>query len=57
MQIINVFFFIFMFFSFRVDLLTQNIWITPGLQFVVDPARNFENDFIAIPHLKFRVAL
>jgi len=38
-------------------LLTPHIWITPGLHLVIDPALNFENDFIAIPHLKFRVAL
>jgi len=38
-------------------LLTPNIWITPGVQLVFDPALNFEDDFISIPHLKFRVAL
>ena len=37
-------------------LLTNNVWITPGLQLVINPSLNFEDDFIAIPHLKFRVA-
>ena len=38
-------------------LLTQNIWITPGLHLVFNPALNQEHDFIAIPQLKFRIAL
>ena len=38
-------------------LLTQNIWISPGLHMIVNPALNQEHDFIAIPHLKFRIAL
>ena len=38
-------------------LLTQNIWITPGVHLVFNPALNMEDDFIAIPQLKFRVAV
>jgi carbohydrate-selective porin OprB len=38
-------------------LLTQNIWITPGIHLIFNPALNQEHDFIAIPQLKFRVAL
>jgi porin len=37
--------------------LTKNIWITPGIQLVFDPALNLEDDFSFIPHVKFRVAL
>ena len=37
--------------------LTNNIWITPGVHLVFDPALNPYHDFIAIPHLKFRIAL
>jgi carbohydrate-selective porin OprB len=37
--------------------LTQNIWITPGVHLVFNPALNQEQDLIAIPQLKFRVAL
>jgi carbohydrate-selective porin OprB len=37
--------------------LTKNIWITPGIQLVFDPSLNFEDEFVAIPHVKFRVAL
>ena len=37
--------------------LTRNIWVTPGLQFVINPTINTESDFIAIPHIKFRIAL
>jgi hypothetical protein len=37
--------------------LSNNIWITPGVHLVFDPALNQEDDFIAIPQLKFRVAL
>jgi len=36
---------------------TRNIWVTPGAHFVIDPATNFESNFIAIPHIKFRVAI
>jgi hypothetical protein len=38
-------------------LLTQNIWITPGVHLVFNPALNLEGDFIVIPQLKFRVAV
>jgi len=38
-------------------LLTQNIWITPGVHLVFNPALNQDHDFIAIPQLKFRIAL
>ena len=38
-------------------LLTQNIWISPGIHLISNPALNQEEDFIAIPHLKFRIAL
>jgi len=38
-------------------LLTQNIWITPGIHLIFNPALNQEHDFIAIPQVKFRVAL
>ena len=37
--------------------LSNNIWITPGIRLVFNPALNQEHDFIAIPHFKFRVAL
>jgi len=37
--------------------LTKNIWITPGIQLVFHPSLNLEDDFVAIPHVKFRVAL
>lgn len=38
-------------------LLTPNIWVTPGVQFVIDPAFNPDDDFIVIPHVKFRLFL
>jgi hypothetical protein len=38
-------------------LITPHIWITPGIQLVIHPSLNFEDDFIAIPQVKFRVAL
>ena len=38
-------------------LLTPHIWLTPEIQLVLDPALNFEDDFIVIPHVKFRVAV
>ena len=38
-------------------LLSQNIWITPGIHLISNPALNQEHDFIAIPQLKFRIAL
>lgn len=37
-------------------LLTQNLWITPGIQVVFDPSLNPTTDVIVIPHFKFRVA-
>ena len=37
--------------------LSNNTWITPGIRLVFNPALNQEDDFIAIPQLKFRVAL
>ena len=37
--------------------LTRNIWVTPGIQFVFYPTLNPEDDFVAIPHIKFRVAI
>ena len=37
--------------------LSQNIWIIPGIQLVFHPSLNWEDDFIAIPHVKFRIAL
>ncbi len=37
-------------------LLTPNLWITPGIQFVFDPFLNPDTDSIVIPHLKFRLA-
>ena len=38
-------------------LLTPHIWITPGIQLVIHPSLNFEDDFIVIPHVKFRIPL
>ena len=38
-------------------LLTPNMWVTPGLQVVFDPAFNPSSDVIAIPHIKFRIWL
>ncbi len=37
--------------------LTNNIWITPGIHFVINPSLNQEDDFIAIPQFKFRIAI
>ena len=36
---------------------SNNIWITPGIHLVFNPALNQEDDFIAIPQFKFRVAI
>jgi hypothetical protein len=36
---------------------SNNIWVTPGVHLVVDPALNQEDDLVAIPQLKLRVAL
>ena len=38
-------------------LLTRNIWVTPGMQFVFNPTLNPEDDFVAIPQFKFRIAI
>jgi carbohydrate-selective porin OprB len=38
-------------------LISPNIWITPGVHLVFNPAVNLEDDFSAVPHVKFRVAL
>ena len=35
-------------------LLTPNVWVTPGVQVIFDPAFNPAEDFIAVPHIKFR---
>jgi len=37
--------------------LSNNIWITPGIRLVFNPSLNPEDDFIAIPQFKFRVAI
>jgi hypothetical protein len=37
--------------------LTPQIWVTPGIQLVVHPSLNLESDFVAIPHIKFRVPI
>jgi porin len=37
--------------------LTNNIWITPGIHLLFNPALNPDDDFIAIPQIKFRVAI
>jgi carbohydrate-selective porin OprB len=37
--------------------LSNNIWITPGVHFVFNPALNPDDDFVVIPQLKFRVAI
>ena len=37
--------------------LTPQIWVTPGIQLVVHPSMNLESDFVAIPHIKFRVPI
>ncbi len=36
-------------------LLTPDLWITPGVQFVWNPAFNPDADFVAVPQLKFRL--
>jgi len=36
-------------------LLTPDFWITPGLQFIWNPAFNQGTDFVAVPQLKFRL--
>ena len=37
-------------------LLTPNLWITPGFQFLWNPSLNPTADRVFIPHLKFRLA-
>ena len=37
--------------------LTHNIWITPGIHLMFDPALNPDDDFIALPMFKFRIAI
>ncbi len=37
--------------------LSNNIWITPGIRLVFNPALNQQDDFVAMPQFKFRVAL
>ena len=36
-------------------LLTPDLWVTPGVHFIVNPSRNFSTDFVAIPQIKFRL--
>ena len=36
--------------------LSNNIWVTPGVHLIFDPALNPDDDFVAIPSLKFRMA-
>jgi hypothetical protein len=36
-------------------LLTTNIWVTPGVHLIFNPALNQEHDFIAIGQVKFRI--
>jgi hypothetical protein len=37
-------------------LVTPNLWVTPGIQVVIEPALNPTSNTITIPHIKFRVA-
>ena len=36
-------------------LLTPDLWVTPGLQFIWNPAFNPDATFVAVPQLKFRL--
>lgn len=36
--------------------LAENVTLTPGIQLLFDPVFNPTEDFIAIPHIKFRIA-
>jgi hypothetical protein len=36
-------------------LVTPDLWVTPGVQFIINPSRNKSTDFVAIPQLKFRL--
>ncbi|MGI9532442.1 carbohydrate porin [Lutimonas sp.] len=38
-------------------LLTPNLWVTPGVQFIINPSLNPNVDFVSVPHIKFRLAL
>ena len=38
-------------------LLTQNLWVAPGIQVVFNPSINPTADVIAVRHVKFRLAL
>jgi carbohydrate-selective porin OprB len=37
-------------------LLTPNLWITPGFQYIWNPVFNPTEDEIFLPHIKFRLA-
>ena len=37
--------------------LTPNLWLTPGVQLVLNPSLNPDANAIIIPHVKFRIAL
>jgi hypothetical protein len=36
-------------------LVTPDLWVTPGVQFLFNPSRNFSTDFVAVPQIKFRL--
>jgi carbohydrate-selective porin OprB len=36
-------------------LLTPDLWVTPGVQFIVDPSFNPNEDFVVIGQFKFRL--
>jgi carbohydrate-selective porin OprB len=36
-------------------LFTPSLWVTPGVQFIVDPSLNPGTDFVTIGHIKFRL--
>ena len=38
-------------------LLTPDLWITPGVQFIWDPSLNPNTDFVTVSQFKFRVFL
>ncbi len=37
--------------------LTKNIWMTPGVHLMFNPFLNPDDDFIALPMFKFRIAI
>lgn len=37
-------------------LVTPNLWVTPGFQFIMNPSLNPSADSVFIPHIKFRLA-